>query len=242
MSALAGRTALVSGASRGIGLDVARALAADGMRVIDGRAVGGRVARAPRRSVGRAIPMPCDVADGGAVGSSRRATSRDVGGAPDVIVNNAGDFKLSRPSRPPSPEEFRAALDVNLVAPFLLARAFLADMPRAEARTHRDDRLDCRPRHVCRKRRVRREQVRAPRASSRCSAPSCAAAACAPRSCRRVAVDTDALGRGRYRTRGPGSHRAAACCPSARRRRSGSLSSVSLPAEVNVDELRLSRS
>ena len=73
MSALHGRSALVTGASRGIGLDVARALAADGMRVDHGRAVRRRAAGARRGdSVAEALPMPCDVADARAVTSSRR--------------------------------------------------------------------------------------------------------------------------------------------------------------------------
>jgi NADP-dependent 3-hydroxy acid dehydrogenase YdfG len=134
MSALVGRTALVSGASRGIGLEVARALAADGMRV----AMVARSAdelRTRASEIGeRAIPIPCDVADADAVGALVQRTAREFGGAPDVIVNNAGNFALATVEAT-EPKAFRAAIDVNLVAPFVLAHAFLGEM-RARKRGH----------------------------------------------------------------------------------------------------------
>ena len=134
MSASDGRTALVSGASRGIGLEIAHVLAADGMRV----AMTARSADELReRAVeigARAIVIPCDVADPNSVGSLVQRVFGEFGGPPDVIVNNAGNFALATVETT-EPEAFRAAIDVNLIAPFLLVRAFLADM-RARKRGH----------------------------------------------------------------------------------------------------------
>jgi len=127
MSTLAGRTAVVSGASRGIGLEVARALAADGVRV----AMVARSAddlRDRASEIGDcAIAIPCNVADADAVNALVQRAMREFGGAPDVIVNNAGNFTLATVETT-EPESFRAALEVNLVAPFVLAHAFLAEM------------------------------------------------------------------------------------------------------------------
>jgi NADP-dependent 3-hydroxy acid dehydrogenase YdfG len=127
MSAPRGRSAIVTGASRGIGLDVARGLAADGMRVIlVARSADVLQARAGELGAG-AVAMPCDVGDASAVRRLAENVTRELHGAPDVIVNNAGAFKLSAVQET-SLEDFRAALDVNLVAPFLLVRTFLGDM------------------------------------------------------------------------------------------------------------------
>jgi NADP-dependent 3-hydroxy acid dehydrogenase YdfG len=134
MTPLAGRTAIVSGASRGIGLEVARALAADGMRMIM-LARSADELRDRASEIGeRAIPIPCDVANEDAVHSLVERATREFGGAPDVIVNNAGSFALATVEAT-EPEAFRASIDVNLVAPFLLVHAFLSDM-RARKRGH----------------------------------------------------------------------------------------------------------
>jgi NADP-dependent 3-hydroxy acid dehydrogenase YdfG len=127
-------TAVVSGASRGIGLEVARALAASGVRVaMLARSEADLRARASE--LGQlAIPMICDVADERAVRHAALRITAEFGGAPDVIVNNAGLFELATVERT-EPSAFRAALDVNLVAPFLLVHEFLAAM-RERGRGH----------------------------------------------------------------------------------------------------------
>jgi NADP-dependent 3-hydroxy acid dehydrogenase YdfG len=132
MSVNDGRTALVSGASRGIGLEVSRLLASDGMRVVMvARTENDLRARASEMD-GRVVAIPCDVTDATAVNALANRISNEFGGAPDVIVNNAGMFELATVEAT-NPEAFRAALDVNLVAPFLLVHAFLGEM---RARKH----------------------------------------------------------------------------------------------------------
>ncbi len=124
MSGYTGGTALVSGASRGIGLEVARVLTAQGMRVaMLARSVDALGARASELGA-LALPVACDVSDDSAVASMAARVTLEFGGPPDVIVNNAGLFKLAVVERT-APKDFRAALDVNLVAPFLIVHAFL---------------------------------------------------------------------------------------------------------------------
>lgn len=120
MTPLAGRLALVTGASRGIGAATARALAAAGARVV-------RVARrVPESPEGSGIDLPCDLTDAGEVDRLARRVL-DGEGAPAVVVSNAGGFLL-RPLEDTTPEEFDTQLAVNLRSGFLVARAFLPAM------------------------------------------------------------------------------------------------------------------
>ena len=125
---LAGRIAVVTGASRGIGLAVAQALVGAGARV----AMLARTADALRRAAKPlgALAIPCDIADETAATAAAEQVSRDLG-APDVLVNNAGLFTLA-PVESQSIAELRATLDVNLIAPFVLARALLPAMREAK--------------------------------------------------------------------------------------------------------------
>lgn len=114
---LFGRTAVVAGASRGIGLAVAEELQAAGAHVV-------RLARSLRDGESeRRTDIRCDVADGAAVA---RMAQRVTGarGAPDIVVSSTGTF-LVRPLAETTPEDFGTQLAGNLVAPFLVVRAFL---------------------------------------------------------------------------------------------------------------------
>ncbi|HEU4786146.1 MAG TPA: SDR family oxidoreductase [Gemmatimonadaceae bacterium] len=121
------RTALVTGASRGIGLAVAKALAGSGWRV-------GLVARdtpaleaAARVVGGGASPMAGDVGDERTLRSLVDRVGETFGGAPDLLVNSAGVFSLA-PAHVADTADFEHALEVNLVGPFRLVRAFLPSM------------------------------------------------------------------------------------------------------------------
>ena len=124
---LAGRRAVVTGASGGIGLATARRLAAQGAEVA---MVARReeVLRAEAARIGpAAVALPGDVTDAATVERlARTAAERWPEGA-DVLVSAAGVFEPA-PLRDTSPASFRAALDVNLLAPFLLLRALLPPM------------------------------------------------------------------------------------------------------------------
>ena len=128
------RLAVVTGASRGIGLAVAQRLLDDEMRVVMIARRRGRAARrrrAVRRSRGadrmRRRRSARDRRDG-------RARARRARRAPDVVVNNAGLFKLVA-AHATDPTDFADALDVNLVAPFRVIRAFLRRCASARAGT-----------------------------------------------------------------------------------------------------------
>lgn len=114
------KLALVTGASRGIGLAVAEALHETGVHVV-------RVARSLRaRSSERMTDIPCDVTKPVAVKS---LVDQIVGelGLPDVVVNNVGIFFI-KPLAETTYDDFALTLATNLTAPFLIARALVPAM------------------------------------------------------------------------------------------------------------------
>ncbi len=75
-----------------------------------------------------AVAITCDVGDATAVEGALRTLHDRLGAdAPDVLVNNAGYFAVE-PLEQTSPESFARALGVNLVGPFLFARALVPGM------------------------------------------------------------------------------------------------------------------
>lgn len=115
MSVLAGRVAVVTGASRGIGAATAEALHQAGARVV-------RVART-LSPAGEFVDIPADLTDPPQVEALADRVQRELG-PPDVIVSNAGGFLL-RPLEQTSVADFDAQLSINLRAAFAVARAFL---------------------------------------------------------------------------------------------------------------------
>jgi NAD(P)-dependent dehydrogenase (short-subunit alcohol dehydrogenase family) len=115
VTALAGRVALVTGASRGIGAATAEALRGAGARVV-------RVARALSPEKGF-LDMPTDLIDPAQVEALAERVRRDVG-PPDLVVSNAGSFLL-RPLEQTTMAAFDGQVAINLRAAFAMARAFL---------------------------------------------------------------------------------------------------------------------
>ncbi|HVE93928.1 MAG TPA: SDR family oxidoreductase [Acidimicrobiales bacterium] len=124
---LTGRAALVTGASRGIGLACARAFAAAGVRVAM-LARSEVTLRAEARAIGLgALPVVCDLSRTDSAHAAVQEVESAFGGAPDIILNNAGLFTLA-PLESTSPAEFARTVDTNLVAPFTILHAFLPAM------------------------------------------------------------------------------------------------------------------
>ena len=127
MSQLAGRTAIVTGASRGIGAAIASVLAAEGARVaLLARSESSLVSVAAKIGNG-AEGVVCDVTDPKSVADAAANVRERFGGAPDIIVNNAGLFQI-KPIATIDPAEFTATLQTSVIAAFLLVREFLAAM------------------------------------------------------------------------------------------------------------------
>lgn len=127
---LASRTALVTGASRGIGRAIALALAAAGANV----AVNYRERRAEAegavnaiQALGRkAVALPADVSRADAVAALVRAAESALGPI-DILVNNAG-IAVRRGLDELTEEDFDRTLAVNLKSAFLCTQAVLAGM------------------------------------------------------------------------------------------------------------------
>jgi len=123
------RTALVTGANRGIGFEACRQLARTGLRVVltARDATKGRAAAEALRNEGLEVSFEeLDVTDGGSVGACARRLS-DAGTNIDVLVNNAGVYPTEGVFEV-SEEAFRGALEINTVGPFRICKAFVPGM------------------------------------------------------------------------------------------------------------------
>lgn len=126
---LTGKTALVTGASGGIGADIARALHKAGATVgLSGTRTGPLEALAADLG-SRAHVLPCNLSNPEDVeGLVKRAT--EAMGSVDVLVNNAGITKDGLVMRM-SDEDWQSVIDVNLTATFRLCRAAIRGMMKA---------------------------------------------------------------------------------------------------------------
>jgi 3-oxoacyl-[acyl-carrier protein] reductase len=126
---LTGKRALVTGASGGIGREIAKALAAAGARVaLSGTRVGALEDTATEIGSGDHPILPCNLADHDAVDKLVPAAEAALGGL-DILVNNAGMTRDNLFLRMKN-EEWDEVLAVNLTAAFHLMRAALRNMMR----------------------------------------------------------------------------------------------------------------
>ena len=118
-----GRIAIVTGAAQGIGRRTAELLAERGYGlVLNDLRPATETLKAVRGLEAEALEVLGDISDEGVVGGIA-AAARERWGRTDVLVNNAG-ISLIKPAEMLTAAEYRRVLEINLVAPFLLAKAF----------------------------------------------------------------------------------------------------------------------
>lgn len=122
---LRGRTALVTGGSKGIGLATAHALAAEGARIHVMSRDPSPAAAVCAESGGDLWAV--DLADDAEVWVTIDAFVDATGGAPDIVVNSAGAFDVA-PLKDTSVATFDRQIEVNLRGAFLIVRAVLPAM------------------------------------------------------------------------------------------------------------------
>ena len=129
MHIVKGQTALITGASKGLGVYIARSLAAKGMQLVLA-ARSGEALEAVRKEIEtmgvKAVAVPIDVGDRQAL-EQLVEKAVDEFGTIDVLVNNAG-IEYTTPYDALSPDEIEQMIRVNLTAPMLLTRLVLPDM------------------------------------------------------------------------------------------------------------------
>src|SRR5437667_2515229 len=124
---LAGKVALITGGSRGIGAAIVMRLAADGASVAftytKGAAAAASVVKEIQRSGGKAITIQADAADSDAV---KAAVEKAVAtfGRLDVLVNNAGTA-IPKPFQETTLEEMGRVIDINIRGVFIATQAAL---------------------------------------------------------------------------------------------------------------------
>jgi NAD(P)-dependent dehydrogenase (short-subunit alcohol dehydrogenase family) len=127
---LRGRTALVTGSTKGLGLGIARAYAREGAQVVihsrsprDCETVAAEI----RAGEGRAVAIAADLSRSNEVRRLARDATEALGGRVDILVNNAGQPRVA-PSAELAEAEYRYTLDLNLNAYFILSQEIARGM------------------------------------------------------------------------------------------------------------------
>ncbi len=129
MGRLNGKTAVITGASSGIGLCIAKAFAQEGAAVAicaRGLEKAQTAADSIRSSGAQALALPCDVASDDSVNALYEAVVREVG-PPNIVVNSAGYYAISRFLDTPL-DVYERTITVNYLGAVRMIQKFLPDM------------------------------------------------------------------------------------------------------------------
>ena len=127
---LTGMTALVTGASGGLGSAIARSLAGQGARLAVSGSNVEKLESFRSGLGGDHVALPCNLSDGAAVDQLVPQAVEALGGKLDILVNNAGITRDNLLMRMKD-EEFQEVMSVNLEAAFRLMRAAAKPMMKA---------------------------------------------------------------------------------------------------------------
>ena len=124
MSKLKGKTAVVTGASKGIGASIAEHLAAEGAQVIvnyaTSKSAADSVVDRITKKGGKAVAVQADVSKPADIGKLFAETKKAFGGV-DILVNNAGIYEFA-PLDSVTPEHFHKQFDLNVLGLLLSSR------------------------------------------------------------------------------------------------------------------------
>jgi 3-oxoacyl-[acyl-carrier protein] reductase len=136
MNALEGKTAVVTGASRGIGAAIARRLGADGAAVVVNYAKSGQEAEAVaadiRKAGGRAKAFQADVSDPAQAKALIAASVKEFGRL-DILVNNAGTA-IFTPLEKVDEAQVKSQFDLNVNGPIFTTQAAATRFPKEGGR------------------------------------------------------------------------------------------------------------
>lgn len=130
MGKLTGKTAVVTGASKGIGAGIAKAFAKEGANVVVNYARGkedaGKVAAEIAKFGGKAITVQADVSKQADVDRLFEVT-RKTFGTVDILVNNAGVYEFA-PIEQVTEASYRRMFDLNVLGTVLSTQAAVKSM------------------------------------------------------------------------------------------------------------------
>jgi 3-oxoacyl-[acyl-carrier protein] reductase len=130
MTALTGKTALVTGGSRGIGRAIAERLASDGAEVAvhygSNEAAAAETIAEIQRAGGHAFPVRAELGVDGDIDTLFAGLKKALDGRPlDILVNNAGIVTYDATIDDATPEQFEREFAINVRAPFFITQRAL---------------------------------------------------------------------------------------------------------------------
>lgn len=139
MNTLAGKTLFITGASRGIGLAIAKRAAADGANIVIAAKTAETNPKLPgtifsaaaeiEAAGGKALPVQCDIRDEASVQAAVQAAVTRFGGI-DILVNNASAISLTNTPSTPM-KRFDLMFGVNVRGTYLCTQACLAELTKS---------------------------------------------------------------------------------------------------------------